>query len=77
MGGNTEQNKLLWWVIGILGSILLFSGSLAVSSLVNANKDQNESITKLTNEVAIVKTNYDYIVRQLDRIEKKLDEKAK
>ena len=73
MGEKTEQNKVLWWIIGTLGSILLFSGSLAISSMVNANKEQNESIVRLSNDVATVKANYENIVKQLDRIEKKLD----
>jgi len=78
--GEARQNKALWWVVGLLASIVVGGGAGAFSytqtriTANEANIEEEAAINHRQNErLATTEAQYTEIIRRLGNIEYKVD----
>jgi hypothetical protein len=84
INGNGNINRMLWWVIGVLGTIVVAGGGSAYS-YTHARIEGNEgrmavidAVNDRQNErLAITETQYNEIIRRIGGLESKVDDLAK
>lgn len=81
---NSNNTKMLWWTVGIMGTVILAGGGSAYSytqariATTEAKAVKVEEVNGAQNErLATLEAHYDEILRRLGNIDDKLDEMNK
>lgn len=71
---NPTSSKILWWLLGILGTLITGGGSAWLTSMHTYTRIHGEKIAVLESQIADQKHQLDRIDHKLDRL---LEEKGK